>query len=279
MKKLFRIASLQKETLIKKLAISFFLMSIIPIVLTLYFLQAVGFESLEAKIPHARTALIFLVLLAAPVFYFMRKNLLSINNLVKEATRIADGSFERKIKWDDGGEIGELAKSFNKITNSLEQKIRELEESRALVQSIFQKVNTAISSSEGIDQLLELVIESSVKGVFAEFGCIMLINPETKKLETKVYYNLSKDIAKGLRINMGEGIVGLSAQEAKIIISSETEAAHPETRKMLGPVVYSTIISVPLIFKDEVLGVMFVANKAKAAAFTEDDKVLLSNIA
>ena len=278
LKDLFKPKSLQQETLTKKLAISFFFMSIVPILLIMYLTRIIGYEALENKLPYIRWTVFLTVCLVFVLFVFLRYTFSTVSRMRRVAEGIADGDYRKRIDVKEPDEVGQLAASFNKITNELETKIKELEESKEIIQDIFQKIGSAVSTAGGIQQLLELIVETMTKGVFAESGCIMLLDEATKKLTVKVSYGIDKNIAEKISIKSGEGIIGLSVKERRAISSSFADEPIVDDQERVQ-FHSKTLISVPLIYREECLGVLAVFNKKESVNFNEDDKVLVSNIA
>ena len=134
------VRSIKKESLVKKLAISFFFMSIVPILLLLYIFKVLGDEILLSKLPYLRLTIALTVCLVFVMFVFLRFSLRSITHIMNIAKGIAGGDYTKRIEVNDGGEAGQLASSFNKITGELEAKIKQLEESKGIIQDIFKKV-------------------------------------------------------------------------------------------------------------------------------------------
>ena len=277
-KSFIKVKSIREEGLTKKLAISFFFMSLIPILLIMYIIKIVGYDMLMDKLPYIRWTVIFVVCLVSVMFIFLRYSISAIARIMETAKGIASGNYGKRIETEDTDEVGQLAKSFNKITAELETKIKELEQSRDLIHDIFRKIGSAISATEGIDQLLMLIVETMVKGIFAESGCIMLLDDKNDVLRVQVPYGLDEKIAKKISVKTGEGIIGLSAKEKRAIISSFADAPMAINADA-AQFYYKTVMAVPLLYRDDCLGVLVVFNKKESANFNEDDKVLVSNIA
>ncbi|MBN1405266.1 MAG: HD domain-containing protein [Candidatus Omnitrophica bacterium] len=273
---IIKIKPITGESLTKKLSISFFFMSIIPILLMMYIVGVIGYDVFMVKLPHIRLTIALSVLLVTVMFVFLRYNVQMIVSVMKTAKTIAGGDYAKKIDVESKDEIGQLAKSFNRITVDLEAKIKELEESKGIIQDIFRKIGAALSTTGGIDQLLELIIETIVKGVYAESGCIMLL--EDNELKVRVAYGLEDSLIAKLSIKSGEGVIGLSAKEKRIMITSYTgEPLVADADR--GRFYYKNVISVPFFYKDECLGVLAIFDKKSQSGFGEDDKLLISNIA
>lgn len=277
-KSFLKVKSIREESLVKKLAISFFFMSLIPILLIMYIIRMVGYDTLASKLPYIRWTIFLLVWLVFIMFIFLKYSIKTVTRIIKTAKSIANGNYSNRIEVEDISEVGQLAKSFNKITGELEAKIKELQESKNILQDIFRKIGTAISSTEGIDKLLELIVETMTKGIFAESGCIMLLDSRSNELRVKVSYGIDEDIIKRISIKAGQGIIGLSVKEKRAIVSSFAGEPITDNAEKVH-FHYKTIIAVPLLYREERLGVLAVFNKKESANFNEDDKVLVTNVA
>lgn len=67
-----------------------------------------------------------------------------INALVKAAREIGSGNFDYKISYHDKTEFGELAGSFNEMTLTLRENIKEIEESEKKYRELFENAKDAI---------------------------------------------------------------------------------------------------------------------------------------
>lgn len=71
----------------------------------------------------------FIAILAGAVVMMILSTLITrpIKKLIKSSSRIASGYYNEYLDYSDNGELGELAKSFNMMSEAIEEKIQELE--------------------------------------------------------------------------------------------------------------------------------------------------------
>ncbi len=120
-------SSIGEERIAYRLILSFALMGIIPMLLTIYLIAVVWLPDLT------KWGLISVVLtldLAAVIlgFFLSRRAVHTILKASRAAKEIAGGNFSGRIEVPaDASEISEIVESFNEITSRLEQKVAELE--------------------------------------------------------------------------------------------------------------------------------------------------------
>lgn len=274
LKNIFNIKStVKEEKLNKKIVIAFFFMSLVPILLTLYIIFFVLSGIKEDTMSYLRLIMLWMVLISLAGFGLVKTIVRSINKVVKDAQAVAKGDLTRKIETGENNEVNELAKAFNRITSELQAKIEELEVSKKIVHNIFQKIGDAVVSSRGIDNLLELIIQSIAVALDAASGRIMFLDEKKEELYVKVSFNEELKPEDAPHIALGEGLLGLAVKEGKPYLVRNPSRKGEEKEG------YESILCVPLIYKNEKLGVIAVNNKHAREGFSEDDLQILTNIA
>lgn len=137
------------------------------------------------------------------------------------------------------------------------------------------RVAAAISGLTDLDTILRVGLDIVLDILDRAIGGIMLLDDNTNTLSYRVYHGISDDYAQEMRVRLGEGIAGRVAERARAImledISQSPEAAHPELISKEG---LKAFVSVPLMSRDRVLGVMNIASHLRHQ-FTERDIHLL----
>lgn len=267
-KKTAKFFSIGHVGLERRLALAFWVMSFLPILL----LVAAFVNGVALNI-----AIYPVVVLALVGYFFIARRIVqSVLSVTQKVKALSTGQSAGMIDVKDGNEIGELARSFNRINKELEQKIEELESSRQLVKRLLSRIGSAINSYEGIDNLLNLIIEHTAAAVGAEMGNLMLVDGEKGELYVKTSWSNDGQVADpDLRVKLGDGVPGWVAKESRPMRSSSKAVAlgfsntsHEET----------AVLSVPLKLRDHPVGVITVLRGDPSRAFTEDDELLLASI-
>ncbi len=148
----------------------------------------------------------------------------------------------------------------------LEQKIKRL---HTLID-----VNSLISSSLNLDQILENVMTISKQVMNADASSLMLIDEKTNELVYQVALgSVGEKLKQEFRLKMGQGIAGSVAQDGAPLLIEDVythprffrghdEATGYRTRSM---------IAVPLKIGNRITGVAQVINRLDGSAFDTDD--------
>jgi HD-GYP domain-containing protein (c-di-GMP phosphodiesterase class II)/HAMP domain-containing protein len=265
-------------SLYRKFSISFVLMSMVPIVLMLYIIHYFNIMPLlEQQIPLFQLTILLVVLLSLASFDLIRRSMVSLTKFSKRATDIAAGNYDKRVEESKEEELGQLAKSFNKITSELQDKINQLEESKRLLHNILNKVGSAVTSTKGIENLLELILQTLVTGTDAIAGAIFLTDMKTNDVSMKVNYGLPKDIDTKI-LDCKKGLLGRVIEYQKPEVASDVStnaAAYFEFKNNLAN---DSIMAAPLVYQKDVLGAIIICDKKGKKPFDRDDINLLSNV-
>lgn len=127
------------------------------------------------------------------------------------------------------------------------------------------------------DELLSTVVEAAARIFGAAAASIALVDEGAQELVFRVAYGAGSETVVGMRIPVDQGIAGYVANTAQpIAISNVQQDARfaRDTAEKTGYVPRS-ILAMPLIYGDRVIGVMEVLDKISAPAFGMQDMELL----
>jgi len=203
---------------------------------------------------------------------------------LKKATQIvAEEKGYEKIHNPGTDEIGDVARSFNDMVDSLKDRelqiMRsteditaanvELNEYRAILQektailetqqdrmTAYTDILTVLSSTVDLNTILTKGLDSLMTYSKSPAGVIYLYNPEKKILFPTITKNTLKEVCK-YEFAQGEGIPGLCAlNKKKMIVTELDKDTIFRIEAGLCEFTPAAILSIPLIFKDTVLGVI-----------------------
>jgi len=140
------------------------------------------------------------------------------------------------------------------------------------------RVSAALSGLWDLDAILRVALDNVLNIMNGTIGGILLLDEQSRTLSYRVYQGLGKEYVDGVRLRLGEGIIGRVAQSGKSIlledISTDPRVAYPTLVDTEG---LKAFIAVPLRTKDNVLGVINVASR-ETRRFTTKDTYLLHSI-
>jgi signal transduction histidine kinase len=148
---------------------------------------------------------------------------------------------------------------------------------RANQLEIINQVTFSLASTLELDPLLEIILDKAMELLATEAGTFMLALPDTGELEFRVVKGpASKDLI-GNRLPVGTGLSGTAAQTGRPVLVNNVQDDKRWFSQVADDATYATnsILTVPLIRQNTVLGVLQVINKQNGVPFDEDDQQLL----
>ena len=224
------------------------------------------------------------------------------------ANKLASGELDTRIIMGSNDEVGQLAKNFNYMADSLSNKILELNETydklhvhaktieetnEHLDRKVFEiSVLYDVGKKMGevgldMDKLLDVIMDKSISAANAQRGSLMLVNEDdelvlqkvrlwdSEKAETIALETFSQNIT----IKSGEGIAGKVLETEKMYVMNDPDKDtnfkqyDDEKRKI------NQLVCVPLSINNHVFGVINIANKLNEQSFNDKDTELLLTLA
>jgi len=159
------------------------------------------------------------------------------------------------------------------IKNQNDETERQYDELQAL-----SRVSAALSGLWDLDAILRVALDNTLNIMNGTVGGILLLDEQTQTLYYRVHQGLGKEYVEGVRLRLGEGIIGRVAQRGKAIlledISTDPRVAYPILVDAEG---LKAFVAIPLRTKDNVLGVINIASR-ETHRFTPKDTYLLHSI-
>ena len=152
----------------------------------------------------------------------------------------------------------------------------ELAESDAL-----RQVAAAISSVMEVQPLLEMIMEKSKEVMEAEASSLMMLDEETQELVFNVATGEKGAALREIRLPLGRGIAGWVAQNREALLvpdAYQDPRFNRDADKMSGFRTRS-ILCVPLMMQEHILGVVQVLNPKFKDSFVEKDRDTFTSFA
>lgn len=150
--------------------------------------------------------------------------------------------------------------------------------------SILYSVSKALNFANDLKSVLLFILDKSRDAVDAQKASLMLLERETGELKIHVVRGVPPEVETQInagimeckRIKLGEGLAGTVAQDKEPILVED--AAKDDRFKDSRDSFVKSILCMPLIANDEVIGVINLTNKKSGGAFTADDAEILSTL-
>jgi signal transduction histidine kinase/putative methionine-R-sulfoxide reductase with GAF domain len=153
---------------------------------------------------------------------------------------------------------------------------------RAYQLSTLNDLTRQLTSTLDLEPLLKNILENAVSILNCEAGSLFLVDDQTDELVFKVTAGppASAELV-GQRIPPGSGIVGRAAKMRAPVVENRAQSSptHFNVPDIQTGFTSKSLLAVPLLFKDQVIGVLEVINRKDGLPFVDDDQTLLSAFA
>lgn len=203
------------------------------------------------------------------------KAMISINNLsskigeaVHFSTELATGNTSKELK--SFSENDYLSKALNQVKNRLVE-IKQKEENRIAEDEIRNWTTQGIAKfneflhlhNDDINNFTFTILKELIEYLSANQGGFFMINGDRNEdrsinLVASYAYDRRKYLTKN--INIGEGLLGTCVLEKKFIYLKEIPDNYIEITSGLGHSTPKTLLIMPLIYDDEVIGLIELAS-------------------
>jgi PAS domain S-box-containing protein/putative nucleotidyltransferase with HDIG domain len=128
-----------------------------------------------------------------------------------------------------------------------------------------REIDRSISSSLDLKTTLTVIIKRLVSSLKVDAGSILLLNPDTLRLEYVTGTGFQSETIAATQIRMGEGCAGRAAQERKTIFVEDLsrENNHFEFNRLIREEEFFSYFGVPLLAKGKLLGVLEVFHRSR----------------
>ncbi len=145
---------------------------------------------------------------------------------------------------------------------------------------ILKKIVQIISCGLDLDEVLKQIVNLVVQFIKGDSCFIYLFDKEKRELVLSASKNLRPKILGGVRLTLGEGITGWVAKKRKLVAIDQNASDDPRFKFFhnLPEDKYQAFLSVPIVYKDELVGVINVRHK-EPHQYSKNEIGILSTIA
>ena len=172
-----------------------------------------------------------------------------------------------------------LTTTANQISGVIKNAMmfQDIQDRLAALATIYE-IGMALTSTLDLEPLLALIAKNSTQSLRAQGCTIRLMNlPEIGSHRTFSSYSVVGDTISEMDSRFGGIVAERVSREKKPLLIQDT-ARDPVLADGCG-VAAASIISVPLLFREKVIGVITLYNKEEGRPFTEDDLQFLATVA
>ncbi len=145
--------------------------------------------------------------------------------------------------------------------------------------SVLNEISTAISSTQPLEEIIELIVRKCVKNIKVEQGAVMLLDEKDQDKPFRTMIRKQDSVSNILPFRFDTQLTGwmLKNKTPLLINSLEDDSRFKYMVNEDFPI--HSLLSVPMTVKGKMIGLLTVFNKKTESGFTNNDQRLLGIIA
>ncbi|MEO7803292.1 MAG: diguanylate cyclase [Actinomycetota bacterium] len=226
-------------------------------------------EKLKNAIRRSLVVLLILALFGSALLGYMLAKVISrpLREVADGARAIAEGKYDQHIEVRSRDEVGQLAVTFNEMSEKLMVHVSQLQESREELKRALARFGEMLRSTHDLDSLLEVILDTSIDTLNAKRGWLMLPGPRgAMNLAVSRHFE-------GLDADAGKGLAAYVAESGKAWLYPEGDA------HLNGDLASETVLAVPLYSQEKLVGVLSLFDREEVGVFTTADLNTLVSLA
>ncbi|MFF5533583.1 HAMP domain-containing protein [Streptomyces cinerochromogenes] len=177
------------------------------------------------------------------------------------ASAVAEGDLTRSITVDASGEVADLKDNINSMVESLRETTRANQEQDWLKTNL-ARISGLMQGHRDLPVVAELIMDELVPQVSAQYGAFYLaeegdLGPELRLVGS---YGRPEEDTRPVRIAFGRSLVGQAARSRRTIAVDELPPGYVTISSGLGQVEPTALLLLPIVFEEQVLGVIELAS-------------------
>ena len=213
----------------------------------------------------ASTDLVILIL-----FFFVLKPIVGpLKYLTVVAGKIAGGDYSAEVIRRSRDEVGDLSESFNTMRKTIQKKMGDL--------SSINSIGEQLTLTYKRNKALEIVLGRLSKHSHFKNGSIFLWNEASGQYRVQGFYPEHEEPMEPRAFRPGEGIIGLAVQQKQsVFVANSHEDERFVGSKEVEPI---SLLCVPLIDQDRVIGALNFTGEVGEVVYSEGDEEFMTSIA
>ncbi|MFF4560637.1 HAMP domain-containing protein [Streptomyces sp. NPDC001435] len=190
-----------------------------------------------------------------------------VRAIAEVASAVAQGDMSRSITVEARGEVAELKDNINLMVANL----RETTRAKDWLESNLARLAALMQGHRDLMEVADLILRELTPLVNAQYGAFFLADPDEdgSSLPTAVpakglAFIAGYGSAQGATVETGglpvHGLVRQAAREKKRILVEEAPPDYIKINSGLGEAAPTTIVIIPILFEDKLLGVIELAS-------------------
>lgn len=287
MTKITEALSLSSHGLKYKLKISFYLMSILPLLVCAYLVSNYILPRFGMSIDIGLSLLISVVI-AIFGFFVVKEVFDRIVSVTSEAKLIAAGDYTRSVETEEKDEVDDLGQALNSLTRQIRSNMDELKgysektteinieiQKRVMALSSLLQISSVISQSVKLEESLKLIVEKSRLLASSEASYLLFREEERGSFYMKEVDGPGSSALMRVIISPTEELNKVFNLNKPVIIDSQNTATATLAQAFFEKFQLKNTLALPVYLKGKILAVLGIANSNAHFKYTKGEADLL----
>jgi signal transduction histidine kinase/HAMP domain-containing protein len=180
-----------------------------------------------------------------------------VRAIAEVTSAVATGDLTRSIAVEAQGEVAELKDNINAMVRSLRETTKAYQDQDWL-QSNLARIASRLQGHRDLRVVAELIMDDLVPLVGAQHGTFFLAEATGGETRLRLIagYGLRADIEAPSQFRLGQSLIGQVARTRKPIVVTDLPADYVKISSGLGEAAPVNLMILPIVFEDQVLGVI-----------------------
>ncbi|MEE1752093.1 HAMP domain-containing protein [Streptomyces sp. SP18CS02] len=194
-----------------------------------------------------------------------------VRAIAEVTSAVAEGDLTRSITVDASGEVAELKDNINSMVGSLRETTRANQEQDWLKTNL-ARISGLMQGHRDLSVVAETIMDELTPLVNAQYGAFYLAVDGERSIELTLVGSYGRPAGSPLdvRFKLGESLVGQAARSRRIIAVSAVPDGYVTLSSGLGQAEPGSLLLLPILVEDQVLGVIELASFTPFTAVHRD---------
>lgn len=271
-----------------KFKIAVYLMSILPLLVTLYLVSNYILPYAGVKVDVV-VSVIMSIFIAILGIFLVREVISHIISLSAEAKLIAAGDITRKVGTEYEDEVGDLGNALNQLTGRIRQDMEELDgyskrtneinleiQKRVLMLSNLLQISSLISQGDKLDLLLKTIVEKARLLADSTVSFLLLADQSGNKFITRTVDGVNSGELLNITIGQDEEIFSYIRDTNEPLILDKFNMVSENLKTgFSGKLKADNFLALRVYLRNKLIGVLGVGNNLEGFCYKKDDIELL----
>ncbi|MGB6576650.1 MAG: HAMP domain-containing protein [Streptosporangiaceae bacterium] len=184
-----------------------------------------------------------------------------VRAIAEVTSAVASGDLTRSISVEAQGEVAELKDNINAMVQSLRETIRANQQQDWLKTNL-ARIAGMMQGHRDLAVVAELMVDELAPLVGAQHGTFFLSEPVNGDTQLRLIagYGLRADQAAPIQYRLGQSLIGQAARSKRSIVVADLPEGYVKISSGLGEAPPANLAVLPILFEDQVLGVIELAS-------------------